>query len=153
MLKSPRTLFIAILAAIALAIPGYALAQNYPPSVGQYVAATKQKIKTIKMDEFKMALARNDVGILVDVRELDEFADGHIPGAINVPRGLIEFTIWTHIGFPDKTDMASKLTLYCKTGGRCALATKSLQDLGLTNLTSVDMKLEDWVKAGNALVK
>ncbi len=153
MLKSPRTLFVAILAAIALAIPGHALAQNYPPSVGQYVAAAKKQVKTIKMDEFKMALAKKDVGILVDVREPDEYADGHIPGAINVPRGLIEFTIWTHIGFPDKTDTAARLTLYCKTGGRCSLAARSLQELGLTNVTSVDMKLEDWVKAGNTLVK
>ncbi len=153
MLNRPRTIAIAFLAAITLALPGYAIAQNYPPSVGQLVANTKKQIKTIKMDEFKAALERKDVGILVDVREPDEFADGHIPGAINIPRGLIEFRIWTHIGFPDKTDMASKLTLYCATGGRCALATKSLQDLGLTNLTSVDMKIEDWVKAGNTLVK
>ncbi len=105
------------------------------------------------MADFKMAVDRKDVGVLVDVREPDEFADGHIAGAINVPRGLIEFTIWTHVGFPDKTDTGRKLTLYCKTGGRCALAAKSLQDLGFTNVTAVDMKLEDWVKAGYPLVK
>ncbi len=153
MLSSRRSFVIAVLAAIGLALPGFVLAQNYPPSVGQLVASTKKQVKTISMADFKMALDRKDVGVLVDVREPGEYADGHVAGAINVPRGLIEFTIWTHIGFPDKTDMARKLTLYCKTGGRCALATKSLQDLGLTNVTSVDMKLDDWIKAGYPLVK
>jgi rhodanese-related sulfurtransferase len=146
-------MFAAMLAAASLLLPGYALAQNYPPSVGQMVAATKKQIKTIKMDEFKAALDKKELGMIVDVRQEDEFADGHIPGAVNVPRGLIEFRIWKLVGFPDKTDMNKQMTLYCATGGRCALATKSLMDLGFTNVTSVDMKFEDWVKAGYPVVK
>ena len=153
MLSSRRTFAVAILATICLALPATAPAQNYPPSVGQYVASVKKQVKTINMAEFKAALDRGDVGVLVDVREADEFADGHIPGAVNVPRGLIEFTIWAHVGFPDKTDTARQLTLYCKTGGRCALAAKSLQDLGFTHVAAVDMKLEDWIKADYPLVK
>jgi len=49
--------------------------------------------------------------------------------------------------------MSKKMTLYCATGGRCALATKSLQDLGFTNVTSVDMRFADWVKAGYPVAK
>ena len=45
------------------------------------------------------------------------------------------------------------MTLYCATGGRCALAAKSLQDLGFTNATSVDMRFDDWVKAGYPVAK
>jgi rhodanese-related sulfurtransferase len=41
----------------------------------------------------------------------------------------------------------------CRTGGRCALAAKSLQDLDLTDVTAVDMKIDDWAKAGYPLVK
>lgn len=148
-----RILAIAFFAAVGLALPGFVLAQNYPPSVSQYVASVKKQIKTINMADFKMAIDRKDVGLLVDVREPGEFADGHIAGAINIPRGLIEFTIWSEVGFPDKTDTARKLTLYCASSGRCALAAKSLQDLGFTNVASVDMKLADWVKAGYPLVK
>lgn len=143
----------ALLVSIGLALPGYALAQNYPPSVGQMVAATKKQIKTIKMDEFKAMLDRKDVGLLIDVRQELEFDDGHVPGAVNVPRGLIEFRIWKLVGFPDKTDPNTRMTLYCLTGARCALAAKSLQDLGFTNVTSVDMKFEDWVKAGHPVAK
>lgn len=124
-------------------------APSYPPSINQLVATTKSQIKTIKMPEFKAAFDKKDVGLLIDVRNENEFEDGFVPGAVNVPRGLIEFRIWKLVGFPDKTNMNTKMTLYCATGGRCALATKSLQDLGFTNATSVDMKFDDWVKAGN----
>ena len=87
------------------------------------------------------------------VRNENEFEDGFVPGAVNVPRGLIEFRIWKLAGFPDKTDMAKKMTLYCASGGRCALATKTLMELGFTNVTSVDMMFADWVKAGYPVEK
>ncbi len=153
MMTNRRTLVVAMLAAVCLILPGAVFAQNYPPSVGQLVASTKKQVKTISMADFKAALDHGGAGTLIDVREPGEFAEGHIAGAVNVPRGLIEFTIWEHVGFPDKTDMARQLTLYCKTGGRCALAAKSLQDLGFTSVAAVDMKLEDWVKADYPVVK
>jgi rhodanese-related sulfurtransferase len=45
------------------------------------------------------------------------------------------------------------MTLYCGSGARCALATKSLQDLGFSNVTAVDMRIEDWITARYPLVK
>ena len=147
------SLSIAALFAAAAAFPADAFAQNYPDSVKQLVGNTKKEIPTIKLEQFKAAFDQNKLGLIVDVRQEDEFADGHIPGAINVPRGLIEFTIWKHVGFPDKTDMSKQMTLYCKTGGRCSLATKSLRDLGFTNVTSADMTFESWVKAGYPVAK
>jgi rhodanese-related sulfurtransferase len=128
-------------------------APSYPPSINALVAKTKSQIKTVKMPEFKAAFDRKDLGLLVDVRNENEFEDGFVPGAVNVPRGLIEFRIWKLVGFPDTTRMDTKMTLYCATGGRCALATKSLQDLGFTNVTSADMKFDDWVKAGYPVAK
>ena len=133
--------------------PAAAPAPSYPPSVNQLIARTKSEIKTIKMDEFKSAFDRKALGLLIDVRNENEFADGFVPGAVNVPRGLIEFRIWKLVGFPEHTKMDAKLTIYCATGGRCALATKSLQDLGFTNATSVDMMFADWVKAGYPVAK
>jgi rhodanese-related sulfurtransferase len=128
-------------------------APAYPASIGQMVAKTKSQIKTIDMAGFKSAYDRKDVGLLIDVRNENEFEDGFVTGAENVPRGLIEFRIWKLVGFPDKTDMNKKMTLYCASGGRCALATKTLQDLGFTNVTSVDMRFADWVKAGYPVSK
>lgn len=152
-MKARSKLFTAMLVAAGLILPGYALAQNYPPSVGQMVATTKKQIKTINMEQFKALVDKKEAGLIIDVRQEDEFADGHVPGAINIPRGLIEFRIWKSVGFPDKVDMNKQMTLYCLTGGRCALATKSLQDMGFTNVTSVDMKFEEWVKAGHPVAK
>jgi rhodanese-related sulfurtransferase len=128
-------------------------APSYPPSINALVAKTKSQIKTVKISEFKAAFDRNELGLLIDVRNENEFEDGFVPGAVNVPRGLIEFRIWKLVGFPDKTRMDTKMTLYCATGGRCALATKSLQDLGFTDATSVDMRFDDWVKAGYPVAK
>lgn len=155
-MKTPRkTLLVTLLVACGLAIPGLASASapSYPPSVGKLVSETKKQIKTLKMDEFRAAYDRKELGVLIDVREEDEFVDGYVPGATNIPRGLIEFRIWKKLGFPAEIDMNRRLTLYCATGGRCSLATKSLQDLGFTNVVSADMKFEDWVKAGHPVEK
>ena len=133
--------------------PAAAPAPSYPPTINQMVAATKAQVKTIKMAAFKAAFDRKDLGLIVDVRNENEFADGYVPGAANVPRGLSEVRTWKLVGCPARTDMNAKMTLYCATGGRCALATKSLQDLGFTNVTSVDMKFDDWVKAGYPVAK
>jgi rhodanese-related sulfurtransferase len=153
MLRNKTSFIAAALLGVAVLLPGFAVAQNYPPSVSQLVATTKKQVKTMDMAAFKAAFDKKGTGLIVDVREPGEYAEGYIPGAVNVPRGLIEFTIWQHVGFPDKTDMSKQMTLYCRTGGRCALAAKSLQDLGFTNVTAVDMKIEDWVKAGYPVMK
>ncbi len=152
-MKTRFPMFTAILVAASLLAPGYALAQNYPDSVKQLIAATKKQIKTINMDQFRALLDKKEAGLIIDVRQEIEFEDGHVPGAVNVPRGLIEFRIWKLVGWPDKTDMNKQMTLYCLTGARCAFAAKTLQDLGFTNVTSVDMRFEDWQKAGHPVVK
>jgi rhodanese-related sulfurtransferase len=82
------------------------------------------------------------------VRESNEYSEGHVNGAINIPRGVVEFKIWKVVGYPEHTDTAKTIYLYCKTGGRAALATQSLQELGFTNLTAVKMQMADWEKAG-----
>lgn len=153
MLNKPVSITGVLLIVVGLLLPGVAVAQNVPRSVSELVARTKAQIKTIDMATFKSALDKSELGLIVDVREPGEYADGHIPGAINIPRGQIEFRIWQHVGFPDSTNLSKKMTLYCSTGGRCALATKSLQDLGFTNVTAADMKIEDWVTAGYPLVR
>lgn len=148
-----KFLVLSFLLGAAMAMPGVVGAQNYPDSIKQMVGAAKKQVKVINLEQFKAAFDKKDAGLIVDVRNPDEYATGFVPGAVNVSRGLLEFTIWDQVGFPDKTDMAKKMTLYCKSGGRCALATKTLQDLGFTNVQSVDMKFEDWVKAGYPVAK
>ena len=90
---------------------------------------------------------------IVDVREPEEFLGGHVRSAINIPRGVIEFIIWGKVGYPDKTNMDQKMYLYCKVGGRCALAVKALRDLGFTEVYRTDLKIKEWIESGNVLVK
>jgi rhodanese-related sulfurtransferase len=106
-------------------------APTYPDSIKAYVGAAKKQVKLVKMDEFKALFDQGKAGLIVDVRQENEFSDGYVPGAVNVPRGLIEFRIWEEVGFPKATDMNKQMTLYCKTGGRCALAAKTLAGTGL----------------------
>jgi rhodanese-related sulfurtransferase len=148
-----KLVVLSFLLGVALAVPGVVSAQNYPDSIKQMVGAAKKQVKVVNMEQFKAAFDKKELGLIVDVRNPDEYATGFVPGAVNVSRGLLEFTIWDQVGFPDKTDMNKKMTLYCKSGGRCALATKTLQDLGFTNVQSADMKIEDWIKAGYPIAK
>jgi len=146
-------LALGVFGVVGLLSPSLAVAQNYPRSVSELVALTKAQIKTVDMATFKSALDKNELGLIVDVREPGEYSGGYIPGAINIPRGQIEFRIWPYVGFPDNTNLSKKMTLYCGSGTRCALATKSLQDLGFSDVTAADMRIEDWTKAGYPLVK
>lgn len=154
-----RTLLVALLVSTGMLLSSLARAQAgapapvFPPSVGQLIAGAKKQVKTITMDEFRAALDRKEPGLIIDVREEDEYLNGFVPGAINIPRGVIEFRIWKRVGYPDAPEMNKRLTLYCATGGRCALAAKSLQDLGFNNVVSVDMLFGDWVNAGHPVTK
>jgi len=126
----------------------HAIAQPPQPKVvTDMVAKAKVKLTIIDMKAFKQVLDQDNKVAMIDVREHKEFAAGHVPGAINLPRGVIEFNIWPYVGYPEKTDMNKRFYLYCKTGSRVALAAESLQELGFTNLVVVDMQFEDWEAA------
>ena len=137
---------------VVFAMPLTVIAGKSPQVLVDTVAAAKKATPVVTLDQFKVAIEDPAIWI-IDVREPGEFAGGHVPSAINIPRGVIEFKIWQKVGYPDKTRMDQKMYLYCKAGSRCALATKSLRDLGFTEVYRTDIKLKEWVEAGNTLVK
>jgi rhodanese-related sulfurtransferase len=128
-------------------------AQAYPQSVTDLIARARAEIRTIDLRAFKAGFDSKSLGLIVDVREPGEYAQGHIPGALNIPRGVIELKIWPYLGFPEKLDLHKRITLYCGSGTRCALAAKSLQDLGLRDVVAADMSIEAWGRAGYPLVR
>ena len=118
------------------------------------VAAAKARIQEIPVDAAEAAIAQADV--LIDVREPDEYRQGHLPGAINLPRGVLEFQIHAHPAMACTTSEAlavadRELVLYCLTGGRSALAADSLQALGFTRVRSLAGGLTAWRNAGHPL--
>ncbi len=156
-MKAFKTILISTLATCIL-IPATAMAAektkpNFPPQVKEMVIEARKHIKTINMDAFRKVVDNPQGAMIIDVREPNAYTAGHIPGAINIPRGVIEFKIWKHVGFPDKIKYDKKMYIHCSKGGRCTLATKSLQDLGFTNVTAATIKLEQWRKAGHPFVK
>ncbi|MGA2595559.1 MAG: rhodanese-like domain-containing protein [Bryobacteraceae bacterium] len=93
----------------------------------------KLRIKEIGIEEYKGMVASGDPHVLVDVREDNEWAAGHVAGAVHLGKGIIERDIEKTL--PDKH---SKLVLYCGGGFRSALAADALQKMGYTNAISLD---------------
>ena len=140
---------IVLLLLLGLGLPNTAWsAKKLPDSVSNLLAETRDAITIIDMNTFKGIVDRKSYDMIIDVREPNEYDTGHVTGAINIPRGVIEFKIWRYVGYPDSTDMAKRMFLYCKGGSRCVLATHSLKKLGFTGAVAVDMKFKDWDAAG-----
>jgi rhodanese-related sulfurtransferase len=114
-----------------------------PQIVKDMVAKAKSAIKVVKAEDVKAAIDKKEKAIFLDVRDPAEYSAGHLPGAINVSRGTLEWGIWSKV-----TDQNAKIYVYCKTAGRSALATKTLNDLGYKNAVLMDAQFEDWIKAG-----
>lgn len=107
------------------------------------VAEAKQHITEINIEEAKQAIATD---LILDVREPAEYAAGCLPGAINIPRGVLEFKITSHPEFQYKQD--SKIIVYCQSGGRSALATEVLNKLGYKNAVSLKGGYKAWLESG-----
>ena len=152
-----RTLRFAIVFIGAFAVTAPALAQTpapaWPPIVGQHVAAVRKTVKTTDMAGY-LAVVKNPNGaMLLDVREPAEFAAGHVPGAVNIPRGLLEFQIYKKMGYPKKVDTSKTIYVQCQSGGRATLAAADLKKIGFKNPVAVVMSWPDWEKAGYPTVK
>jgi sulfur-carrier protein adenylyltransferase/sulfurtransferase len=80
---------------------------------------------------------------IIDCREADEYAAGAIPGAIWIPRGLLEQRIERHVA-----DRAAAIVIYCASGNRSLFATRSLFELGYTNVRSLAGGFSAWKRAG-----
>ena len=112
------------------------------------VADAKAHITEVSVAEADDAIRQADV--LVDVREADEFASGHLPGAIHLSRGLLEFKL---SNAPQLGDRSLKFVLYCKTSGRAALAAAAMRQMGYLNVQSIAGGVGAWGAAGRPVGK
>jgi rhodanese-related sulfurtransferase len=112
------------------------------------VVQAKQSVQEISVEQAVAVIQACDV--LIDVREADEYAAGHLPGAIHMSRGMLEFKM---AGNPKMQARDLNILLYCKTSGRAALSAKSLADMGYTHVRSIAGGVDAWVAAGHEVYK
>ncbi len=117
------------------------------PSGAEFIRQIKSQIAEVDPAEVHAALnggSNGDGGVtVVDVRESDEIAQGHLPGAKLVPRGYLESRIDGAV--PDRS---AHVVLYCASGNRSALAAKTLADLGYENVESMTGGITLWKDRG-----
>lgn len=123
-------------------IAGGCATQKKDMTADDMVKEAKASVCEISVSEAKDLLDKGGY-VFLDCREPKEFKMGHIPGAVNIPRGLIEFKIAKQV--PDKNE---PLVLYCKSGGRGCLATCTLCRMGYKNVKNMDGGWLAWEKAG-----
>ncbi|PRH81894.1 rhodanese-like domain-containing protein [Arenimonas caeni] len=120
-------------------------------TVQDMVAEAKARIREIGPDELRQMQAR---GVpVVDVREPGEFAEGHIPGAVNIPRGVLEFEVDGHPAVNCVRDPAlghrdQPVILNCRSGARSAMAADALRQLGFAEPLSLAGGFMGWANAG-----
>jgi len=113
----------------------------------QLVAEAQAQIQQIDIPGASAHIAAG--GAVIDVREPAEYLAGHLSGAINIPRGLLEFKIGDFTALSHKD---TSIVLYCKTSGRAALAALNLQRMGYENIRSLAGGFDAWVSGGQKVV-
>ena len=116
---------------------------KHSPGFLRVVADAKQRIREVSIDDVKARLERGERFHLVDVREDSEWANGHLPGAQHLCKGIIERDIESAI-----PDHDAPIVLYCGGGFRSALAADNVQKMGYTNVLSMDGGWRGWTEAG-----
>jgi rhodanese-related sulfurtransferase len=118
-------------------------------SAKEMVDAAMARITTHDVEQAKALHGRPDV-VFVDVRDVRELErEGVIPGAVHAPRGMLEF--WVDPASPyyrDVFDANKQFVLFCALGWRSALATQTLQDMGLPRVGHIEGGFTAWKEAG-----
>ncbi|MFN5177100.1 rhodanese-like domain-containing protein [Limnohabitans sp.] len=107
------------------------------------------QVTTYSVDEVRARL--NDPGMqIVDIRDVRELErEGTLPGALLAPRGMLEFWVDPDSPYfkPVFADEGKEFVLFCGAGWRSALATKTLRDMGMTNVAHIEGGFAAWKKA------
>lgn len=121
---------------------------NHAPRFLQLVEAVRVNISECEVSDIAKRIAANEQFLLFDVREESEFAQGHIPGAKSLGKGIIERDIESQV-----PDFDREIVLYCGGGFRSALAADNLQKMGYTRVISMDGGFRGWKEANLPIEK
>jgi molybdopterin/thiamine biosynthesis adenylyltransferase len=117
-------------------------------TVKDMLAEARQAVPEEGPEEITRRLGDKEPLALIDVRDPDEYRDGHIEGATNISRGFLEFRIGSAV-----TDTSTPVVVYCQTGLRSLLAAKVLKDLGYEAVVNLKGGFQKWAQSGLPVVK
>ena len=122
-------------------------------TVQAMLAEAEAQVPRISPEEAKALVGRTDV-LFLDVREPAEVAtSGKVPGALAIPRGLVEFRADPASALHDKAFVRTKTVVaYCASGGRSALVGKTLKEMGYDNVRNLG-GFKGWLDAGGEVEK
>ncbi|SFV56446.1 Rhodanese-related sulfurtransferase [hydrothermal vent metagenome] len=117
-------------------------------SLQDFVKEAKSRIKEVDVNQAQIMI--NDGYKVLDVREPGEFISGTIENALNIPRGILEAA--SDLQYPGANPAIrdcrnDKWLVLCRTGGRAAMATDVLQQMGFTNVVNIIGGMEAWNQA------
>jgi rhodanese-related sulfurtransferase len=116
---------------------------KHSPRFLKLVEGVKTRIRETDTHDVKRRLEAGERFYLVDVREESEWSRGHLPGAIHLSKGVVERDIEKTIA-----DTSAHIVLYCGGGFRSALVADALQQMGYSNVSSMDGGWSGWCDAG-----
>ena len=116
-------------------------------SLQDVLNAAREVVPEVSTDQVADRISQGEAGVLVDVREKEEFREGHLPGAVSVPRGFLELQIEAAV--PDRD---TPIIAYCQGGTRSLIAGKALSEMGYTNIVSMAGGYGQWKGAGHEWV-
>jgi rhodanese-related sulfurtransferase len=120
------------------------MAKDHAPRFLALVDVSRTRIRETDVDTVAERLRRGDRFHLVDVREESEWAQGHLPSALHLSRGILERDVEERI-----PELYAEIVLYCGGGFRSALAADALGQMGYTDVTSMDGGFQGWKEAGH----
>lgn len=104
------------------------------------LAQARDAVNPVDAEGAEVLLQQERV-VVLDVREPAEFDMGHLPGSVNVPRGLLEFMVGNN---PALSDPDATILLYCKNGGRSTLAAQTLKQMGFNHVRMLVGGFDGW---------
>jgi molybdopterin/thiamine biosynthesis adenylyltransferase/rhodanese-related sulfurtransferase len=109
----------------------------------EIMAEARRLVPELSPAEVKQALDRGEKYVLLDVREKEEYRDGHLDGALSLPRGFLEIRVEEAV--PDRS---APIVAYCAGGTRSLIAARTLREMGYQNVTSMSGGFTGWKNAG-----
>ncbi len=114
-----------------------------------FLKEAKENLENLTPSQVNEEMQNGNISI-IDLREKDELEqNGAIPGATHAPRGLLEFYAdEAHSFYKPELDKNKRIVLHCASGGRSTLASKTLKDMGYTNVANMEGGFTAWKAAG-----